>query len=111
MNYSHYQVEIGEGEEMRMTRKSVILAGLLLSVLPVTGSGKSGSSTLFVATLDRGVMRSSNGGANWIQSNAGLPHGIGSTAVIPVIAIADAGKDGRHVYALTETAGVFRWNS
>ena len=94
-----------------MTRKSVILAGLLLSVLPVTGSGKSGSSTVFVATLDRGVMRSSNGGANWIQSNAGLPHGIGSTAVIPVIAIADAGKDGRHVYALTETAGVFRWNS
>jgi len=95
---------------MEVAKKLAAFAGILLAVLSAAASENWGSRTVFVTTPDGGVLRSSDGGANWIQSNDGLPHGIGSAAVMPVTVIA-ARKDGQHVYALTESAGVFRWDS
>jgi len=91
---------------MEVAKKLAAFAGILLAVLSAAASENWGSRTVFVTTPDGGVLRSSDGGANWIQSNDGLPHGIGSAAVMPVTVIA-ARKDEQHVYALTESAGVF----
>ena len=66
------------------------------------------AATLFVATNNKGLLRTINEGASWEFTNAGLPTGIGTEDVTPIIGLVSGARSSLSIYVLTETQGVFR---
>ena len=98
ISFFRWRVEL-EGSAIRTPRSSYPT-----KVWMVQGS----AATLFVATNNKGLLRTNNEGASWEFTNAGLPTGIGTEDVTPIIGLVSGARSSLSIYVLTETQGVFR---